>query len=152
MDEAEKLDEQKKQDRESYVRWQELALTQLGNTINLMITLAGATVAFAAKTLVDSKSILLFPEKEWICFSLAFAVSVLIGISATVTRLLDFRYSRRAARARMNCNDKERDEFHGTADKWGTCTWILFYCQAATFAFGVVRVIITIWNSYGRRI
>jgi len=38
-------DEEKERDRESYLRWQALAITQLGYTINLFLTLAGATLS-----------------------------------------------------------------------------------------------------------
>jgi len=42
-------------DRESYLHWQEFAITQLGYTINLMMTLSGAVLAFVVKEKLDDK-------------------------------------------------------------------------------------------------
>ena len=40
-------------DRESYLRWQEIAITQLGYTINLMMTLSGGALTFVVKEKLD---------------------------------------------------------------------------------------------------
>jgi len=42
-------------DRQSYLRWQEIAITQLGYSINLMMTLSGAVLAFVVKEKLDGK-------------------------------------------------------------------------------------------------
>lgn len=52
------LDEERRskeeRDRDSYLRWQKIAVEQLGYAINLYLTLSGAVLAFAVKTMMDS--------------------------------------------------------------------------------------------------
>lgn len=139
-------------DRESYLRWQELALTQLGYTMNLMLTLAGASLAFAAKTMMESKSILPFPSRFFFHASVvAFAVSVFVAVAANVTRAYDFRCTRRAARERMKDGEDHQD-LHDRAEAFGTCTWIFFDIQATAFAIGATAFALSMWCSYGNRI
>src|SRR6267142_2523482 len=41
-------------DRDSYLRWQKIAVVQLGYAINLFLTLSGAVLAFAVKAMMES--------------------------------------------------------------------------------------------------
>ena len=68
--------------RESYLRWQGMAITQLGYSINLFLTLAGATLAFAAKTMMESKAVLPSPPR-----SLFHASLPALGLSIVAARL-----------------------------------------------------------------
>jgi hypothetical protein len=121
-------------DRRSYLRWQEIAITQLGYTINLMMTLSGGTLAFAINEKLDEK--LKANGCGWHFALGCLGLSVIIAIIANVTRALDFRYTRRAARARMK-DGADHQELHDRAESLGAWTWGLFYCQAAAFALGI---------------
>ena len=121
-------------DRESYLRWQEIAITQLGYTINLMMTLSGGVLAFVVKEKLDGKVNAHGCAWHFVLGCLGF--SVVAAIIANVTRALDFRYTRRAARARMKDGEDHQD-LHDKAECLGAWTWFLFYCQAATFGLGV---------------
>jgi hypothetical protein len=139
-------------DRDSYLRWQGLALTQLGYSINLMLTIAVAMLAFAATTMMQSKVPLPYPAR-WLfhCSLPTLAIAVFVAIAANVTRALDFRYSRRAARARMK-GEGDHNDLQDTAEWWGKWTWRLFYVQATTFGIGVVALALGIWCGFGDKI
>jgi hypothetical protein len=121
-------------DRESYLRWQGISITQLGYTINLMMTLSGGVLAFVVKEKLDGK--VNAHGCGWRFALSCLGFSVLAAIAANITRALDFRYTRRAARARMK-DGKDHQDLHDTAECFGALTWFLFYCQAAAFALGV---------------
>jgi hypothetical protein len=122
-------------DRETYLRWQEFAIAQLGYTINLMMTLSGAILAFAVKENLAGRW--KAHGCEWLSALACLGGSVVVAITANVTRAIDFRYTRRAVRERMK-DGKDHQEFHDIAECLGSWTWRLFYFQAATFAFGIV--------------
>jgi hypothetical protein len=130
-------DEDRNADRESYVRWQEIALTQLGYTINLMMTLAGGVLAFVVKEKLDG--VVRALGFGWHLALLCLGASVVLAIAANVTRVFDFRYTRRAAKARMN-DGKDHQEVQIKADRLGVWTWDLFTGQAATFALGIISL------------
>jgi hypothetical protein len=124
-------------DRESYLRWQNIALTQLGYTINLMMTLAGGMLAFVVKEKLDG--VVNARGCGWYFALGSLGLSVVLAIAANVTRAFDFRYTRGAARARMK-DGEDHQELHKKADCFGAWTWVLFTCQAATFALGVIFI------------
>lgn len=136
-------------DRESYLRWQELAITQLGYTINLFLTLGGAAISLALKILMESKSP--FPHLAR-CFFYGGLFLLLFSVAAAclanVTRAFDFRYTRRAARERMK-NGTDNNKFHEKAERYGKWTWGVFYAQAAAFGIGPVLLALSILMAYG---
>ena len=122
-------------DRESYLRWQTIALTQLGYTINLMMTLAGGVLAFVVKEKLDR--VVNASGCGWHFALVCLGASVVLAIAANVTRALDFRYTRSAARARWK-DGEDHQELYTLANLFGSWTWGLFFCQAVTFALGVM--------------
>jgi hypothetical protein len=139
-------------DRDSYLRWQELAITQLGYTINLFFTLAGATLAFGTKILMDSQSA--FSGYQHCLFLASFrflGLSIITALGANVTRALDFRFTRRAARERMK-DGQDHDDLHDKAECLGKWTWGLFYLQTISFGLGIISFSASIWSAYGNRI
>lgn len=131
------------QDRDSYLRWQEFAIAQLGYTINLMMTLSGALLAFVIKGKFDGT--IKANGCGWRAALIFLGCSVLFAIVANVSRALDFRYTRQAARARMK-NGLDHDEFHSKADCLGGFTWRLFYLQAASFFLGILFLTVSFWT------
>jgi hypothetical protein len=123
------------QDRDRYLRWQGIAITQLGYTINLMMTLSGGVLAFAIKGKLDGA--VKASGFSWRSALIFLGCSVLFAIAANVTRAWDFRYTRGAARARMK-DGRDHDELHDKADCLGRLTWGLFCFQAASFFLGIL--------------
>jgi hypothetical protein len=139
-------------DRESYLRWQELAITQLGYTINLFLTLTTATLAFSLKILMESQAP--FSGSAHCFFHVAvpfLGISIVSALGANWTRALDFRYTRLAAWERVT-NGTKHDDYQRTATSYGNWTWGLFYCQTLTFGLGVVLLALSIWLAYGGRV
>jgi hypothetical protein len=139
-------------DRESYLRWQGLAIKQLGNTINLFLTLGSAAISLALKILIESQSP--FPGAArclfyWALLFLGFSVGA--ALSANCTRAFDFRHTRRAARERMK-DGKDHDEFHDKAECYGKWTWRIFLGQTVTFGLGVILLALSIVLAYAGRI
>jgi hypothetical protein len=147
-----KMTNDKAADRESYLRWQALAITQLGYTINLLLTLAGAALAFGTKILMESQTPASHAALCFFCVALlSLALSVVAALSANVTRAVDFRNTRRAARERMK-DGEDHDKFHEKAERFGKWTWRLFYLQTLTFAVGVISFALGVWSAYGSRV
>jgi hypothetical protein len=135
-------------DRESYLGWQEIAITQLGYVINLFLTFAGVAVAFALKILMESRTP--FPYIAHCFFYIALLLlplSVAAALSANITRALDFRYSRRAARKRWK-NETGHDEFEKKATRLGEWTWWLFALQTVAFGLGVMFLGLGLFLAY----
>ena len=65
------------------------------------------------------------------------ALSVLFAIAANVTRAFDFRYTRKAVRARMP-GSTNHQKLHNTAECLGDWTWGLFCFQGVSFALGII--------------
>jgi hypothetical protein len=122
-------------DRESYLRWQEIAITQLGYTINLMMTLAGGLLAFVVKAKLDGS--VKASGCAWHLALLCLGHSVLAAIAANITRAVDFRYTRRSVRARMKAGNNHQ-RLRDIADFFGAWTWYFFYFQAATLVLAVL--------------
>jgi hypothetical protein len=146
------MNAENEKDRESYMRWQEIALTQLGYTINLFLTLAGVAISFALKILMESRTP--FPAlAHWFFYValLLLGLSIAAALCANVTRALDFRYTRRAARERMK-QGKDHDKYHNKAECLGEWTWWLFLAQTGAVLLGVVFLTFSLCFVYGNRI
>src|SRR4051812_5782586 len=95
-------------DRESFIRWQKLSIEQLGQTVNLFLTLAIAELAFATKLVIDSKANL----PPWAATGfrnslMAIASATVFGILAILSRTADFRHTVGAAKARWEGHHAE---------------------------------------------
>jgi hypothetical protein len=144
------MDEQQ-QKRESYLRWQELAIKQLGYVIDVLLALAGTALGFAIKILMESQA-------PFLCAAhflfhgaiLILGLSVLAGLVANWTRAMDFRTSRRAAREDME--GKSPEAYYNAAKNYGKSTWGFFHFQAVTLTLGLICLALSLWLAYGSRI
>ena len=120
---------------EKFVRWQEIALQQLGHVIYIMLVLAVALLGLMFDSVSESK----FGNSQ-----VALFVSVIFGIFATLSRTCDFRHTRRIAYLRwqkvVNHESIQEDEItklEKCTDKLGKWTWRLLWVQAVSFGIGL---------------
>lgn len=113
--------------KERYVRWQNYRINQLTFSINLFLTFAVASLAFATNMkikniTVSANSVILLSIYWW-------SASAMLGTIATLSRLLDFRFTARKIKDSNPC-DKEKAKFLGRV------TWGTFWAQVITYAIG----------------
>ncbi|NOZ09610.1 MAG: hypothetical protein GXP09_00975 [Gammaproteobacteria bacterium] len=113
--------------KERYVRWQNYRINQLTFSINLFLGFAVASLAYVINIRINninsSSNIALFLPIYW------WSASAVLGTVASLSRLLDFRYTARKIKDSNAC-DKEKAKF------FGKVTWGSFWAQVATFVVG----------------
>ncbi|MCU7851066.1 MAG: hypothetical protein KZQ80_02520 [Candidatus Thiodiazotropha sp. (ex Monitilora ramsayi)] len=113
--------------RERYVRWQNYRINQLTFSINLFLGFAVASLAYVINIKLNEKPgtinpDLLFPIYWW-------SASAVLGTVASLSRLLDFRYTARKIKDSSECDKK-------TAKFFGKATWVTFWMQVITYIVG----------------
>ncbi len=112
--------------KERYVRWQNYRITQLSFSINLFLGFAIASLAYVINLKLGKSSlnpdILVFIIKLW-------SWSAALGCVATVSRLLDFRYTAKKIRDGGKFNSF-------MAKTLGPVTWSMFWGQILTYVGG----------------
>ncbi len=86
----------------AYTRWQATAREQLAGTVNLVLTLTVAALAFGADFFAKREAVrLTAPARDitWLAEAML-AIAATLGIAVNLTRLSDFRWTARAARLR----------------------------------------------------
>lgn len=118
------------QDRDSFLRWQDYRIGYLSFSINLFLGFSVASIAFlvqqGSKTLTSPPNLnqeLMLPVIWWL-------FSTIFGVVATLSRMVDFRYTARRIRG-------GRKEYFCLAKIAGHVTWIGFGCQVASYCFGI---------------
>ena len=112
--------------KERYIRWQEHRITQLSFSINLFLGFAVASLAFALKMKLDGKPHGALPV-ETVIF--CWAACAVLGCVATVSKLLDYRYTARKI--------KDGGAFNTFMAKYCGCvTWGCFWGQIITYTIG----------------
>lgn len=146
----------------TFVRWQGITITQMGYAVNLILTLATASLGFAITLLKDAK---VHPGYcgRWVLFLgvLLLIASVAFGVLCVWNRLKDFEETAQIARCREKMVDQgvakpSIDEYLSTRrdenDERGRRTKMLFAWQLRTFGFGVcLLVVVYLWlNLFSR--
>lgn len=122
-------------DRESFIRWQEITRNHFSSVSNLILALATGLLAF--------QSTLLLEHKLSSCCAPAFAATSLIilalsvtsGLWCSVNRLRDFRLTTQIARRREN-GETGLQDLREESKALGKATWKVFWVQIALFGFG----------------
>src|ERR1039457_4134144 len=126
---------------DSFRRWQDHTIEQLGTTSNLIIGLAGGLLALSITILREDKpqisscdAILLY------VYSSALVLSVVAGLLVAVNRLEDFRLTAQIARNREThkYTPEQIEEMRADSRTYGKWTWRLFIAQLILFALGAV--------------
>ena len=113
-------------EQERYVRWQDYRITQLSFAINLFLGFAVASLGYVINIKLEQKAHAGIPLESVIIW---FGVSALFGCIATLSRLLDFRYTARKIKDGGNFN-----AFMG--NYCGPVTWGCFWVQVLSYAVG----------------
>ena len=104
----------------SFIRWQAIAIAQLGYAVNLILTLATASLGFAVALIKDKD----FTPGCWskcllVLSQLSLLASVALGIWCVINRLLDFRKTKDNARDReIRGAAAAMPDFPGQGCKW----------------------------------
>ena len=123
--------------KERYVRWQDYRITQLSFSINLFLSFAVASLAYVINLKLNehtqNSDLLVFIIKWW-------SWSAVFGCLATVSRLLDFRYTAQKI--------KFGGGFNAFMSKWlGPVTWGAFWGQLLTYIGGAYFFITSVVNT-----
>jgi hypothetical protein len=109
-----------------YLRWQDYRIKQLSYSINVFLGFSVASLIYAINLKLSYENqhheLLIFIILCWSC-------SAVLGSVATVTRLLDFRYTARKIRTGGCFNDF-------IAKLLGSVTWGAFWGQLITYVAG----------------
>lgn len=134
-------------DNQRFIRWHNIAIRQFGYALNLVLTLAIATLAYWLALLKDKDFVPGPCAKVLMLLSLiALAVSILSALACVVNRLWDFRGS--ARRASDHPDAPSQNELR----ELGGATWRLFYIHLFTFAVGVTLLAVTLLLTYGGKL
>jgi hypothetical protein len=133
--------------KEPFIRWQKIAIDQLGYTLNLIFTLSVAALGYCFVLLKDKDFIPGCTAKRAVLTSLLLlSISAVSGFFCILNRLSDIRGT--ARRAKGDSDAPTRDELRGL----GRATWCLFLCHAYTFAAGVLSQAVALVLTYGHKL
>ncbi len=140
----------------SFIRWQGIAITQMGYAVNLILTFATATLGFALTLFKDRKG-LYWGRYFLVLAGLSLMASIAIGAACVLNRLTDFRESGQIARRR------ERWRKKGYAKTWiddrlrqrrtrnrrrGKRSHQLLHWQIGTFGVGALLLVVAVVAVY----
>lgn len=114
------------QQQDRYIRWQDYRITHLSFAINLFLGFAVASLAYAVNLKLESKPHGNVPIETVIIW---WSVSAAFGCVATMSKLLDYRYTAKKIRDGGSFNTF-------MAKHCGPVTWGSFWVQVATYAAG----------------
>lgn len=125
------------QKHDRFVRWQDYRITQMSFSINLFIGFAVASLAYAINLKLENKPHGGIPIEAtiiWWSFSAAF------GGVATISKLLDYRYTARKI--------KDGGPFNTLMAKYcGQITWASFWVQIITYSVGSTIFVLNAINA-----
>lgn len=114
------------EDRDRYVRWQDHRVTQLSFSVNLFLGFAVASLTYAINLKLEVKSHASIPLESVIVW---WGTSAVFGAIATISKLLDYRYTAKKI--------KNGGRFNTVmANVFGPITWGAFWVQIAAYSWG----------------
>jgi hypothetical protein len=137
---------------ESYIRWQNIRITQLGFANNLIIGLSVGLLGYLMSFITKSISFNLFQKiLIWFCCPLLL-ISCLMGLLLIINRLEDFRITSQIARKRELGENVDIKILRSQTKEIGKKTWNLFIWQVSTFFLGFVCIIAIILINFIQKI
>lgn len=123
--------------QERYVRWQDYRITHLSFAINLFLGFAVASLAYAINLKIENKSHSSIPLESIIIW---WSVSAAFGCVATMSKLLDYRYTAKKI--------KDGGCFNTFMAKWcGPVTWGCFWVQVVVYSVGAYLFIVGVLDA-----
>lgn len=140
------MEEAPKNHKESFIRWQDITITQLGYAANLCLTFATAALGFSLSLLTDNTFNPSGYGKVFFDLSLlSLLLSISCGIWCVINRLADFRNTRGIAltREEMESENTPDDQINSAlaerraeSKNKGKRTWKLLRVQLIAFGVG----------------
>lgn len=119
--------------KESYIRWQNIRIAQLGFANNLIILLSVALLGFYVKFL-ETCDDLNNLQKLFICLCfILIIISIILGFIIMLNRLDDFKLTAKIARKRETGQRDGIEEDRAEAKVLGEKTYCYFTWQVVTF-------------------
>jgi hypothetical protein len=122
--------------KERYVRWQNYRINQLSFTINLFLSFAVASLAYLINLKLTKTAIIASPA-EFDITIYWWSASAVLGTIATLSRLLDFRFTARKIKNSSDCDKC-------LAKILGKVTWATFWAQTITYVWGGYHFIVNV--------
>lgn len=112
--------------KERFIRWQDYRVTQLSFSINLFLGFAIASLAFIINIKLEGKLNVALPINAVL---ILWVTSAVLGCTATISKLLDYRYTTRKI--------IDGGAFNTFMAKYcGPITWGCFWSQIISYAIG----------------
>jgi len=133
--------------KERFVRWQRLAIDQLGFTLNFVLTLTIAALGYIFALLKDKEFIPPCVAKYSLVLSLlCLAIAAICGMWCTINRLRDVQGTARRIRKTEGAPSSRELRVMGKH------TWKLFYTQLVTFSLGIASLVVALLLTYGGKL
>ena len=129
----------KNKNTKPFIRWQQITISQMGYTINLILGLAIASFGFSLNILFENKIIFsCFTKTLFICSLIFQIISIGFGLWVVINRLKDFRITTQIARLKdSEYTNSEAESKRQFSIKLGERTWCLFRIQLFSFGIGI---------------
>jgi hypothetical protein len=133
--------------KEQFVRWQRLAIDQLGFTLNFILTLTIAALGYIFALLKDNEFLPSYFAKCSLILSLvSLAIAAMCGMWCTINRLRDVQGTARRIRRTAGASSSRELRIMGKR------TWKLFYTQLWTFSLGIAFLGMAMLLTYGGKL
>lgn len=123
-------------DKERYVRWQDHRVAQLSFSINLFLGFSVASLAYIINLKLSGNE----SNLPINLVMMLWAISALLGCMATISRLLDYRYTARKIKSGGKFNVF-------MAKHCGPVTWGCFWSQVIAYTTGSILFISGVLNA-----
>lgn len=138
---------------DSFIRWQDISIRQLGFTTNLVLSLNIAVLGFMISKIIDPQFILPCNGKALYTIGLFILSFCLIpGLVINITRLYDYRLTAKIARKRKTGPDSKLNELRKTTKNLGKATWLLLLTQLSLFGLGLISVFLCFLIIYSNKL
>jgi hypothetical protein len=135
----------------SFIRWQATTIVQFGYAVNLILTLATASLGFALNIVRDKHyTPTCWGKCFWMGSAVLLGVSIGLGIWCVLNRLCSFRKTTRNARdsEKIRTDTGLRNELESTLKQrrldtkaLDARTWLLLYWQIGSFGAGTLFLV-----------
>ena len=127
--------------------WQQIAIDQLGYSLNLTVTYTVAALGYWFALLKASDFSPCCSAKFFmVCALVDLTASATCGFTCIINRLSDFRGT--AKRARGDADAPTKEHLQG----FGKRSWILFHVHLCGFGLGVVCIAVALILTYGHKL